>query len=489
MITLLMRVAKTIPNHACELVTLLLLGSFACGGESAPGVDAGSEADAGVDAGVAQATVCQSVAGTRLTRDVIELRPGVRQELSIFDTQNEGLCNFLGEEDGSFTCYPADAGGALFFQDPTCTAAIVGFATGQPPSAFQRTDRSSPDGCTTTREFRKIGAASAVAGGQAIFALDANGACSALLAPALDYYLGGPILAPTAFVTAQAELVSPTSRLSGQVLVGNDGSSMCASPTVALDSTLDTACQIRLAGDQETRCVPASSAKTGFFSDAACTISTEAVVVSSCQLEAPSYARQNESVACGAVARHILSVDSTASIQRFELVAATCVNTSTPAENYFPVGPEVDASEFALVGSELEESGGARLQRQLFTSDGFVSFAGSWFDSSLQLPCSFGAAADGSTRCLPVTMTPRGFFSDGLCSAPISLALVDECQAPIGYFAAPGVLGTRMLAATEHLDPVFDLVAGVCTVQTGSFYAPSFEVAPSSFEPGETTRL
>lgn len=458
----------------------------ACGGGA---TEPEGQSDAGVDPdGGIERALCQSSPGTRLTREVLESH-GARQELGIIDSEFDSACQYQLEADGSFTCYPGDVGGALFFQDAECTSAIVGFGVGAQPALFQQTIRNSEEGCLVARDFRRVGAASAVTAGQSVFDLDAAGACVAQLAPDRDYYLAGPVLGRDAFVTAETQLVADAARLSSQRLLGSDGSSMCSSARRAVDATLGAACDLRPAADQTTRCLPTVPAVSSFFSDAACSAPVNAALVSSCLAEPPAYAFTNETLACGAVVRHVHATDASMSITRFDLNVDQCV-AADPANSYIAVTEEVAASAFAAVAPELAGSASSRLQRELLvTDDGFATFLGHWFDNTLQQACTFQPAADNSLRCLPGAMTLRNFFSDAQCAAPISLALIDECQVATGFFAAPSPMGTRMLAAVPHEAPVFSLDSGICQPVAGTFFAAAFELAPSSFELAEVQRL
>jgi len=203
-------------------------------------------------------------------------------------------------------------------------------------------------------------------------------------------------------------------------------------------------------------------------------------VVDRCVLETPSYAKTVEPLACGATGNTLLSVNPTALPQRFELVNAVCV-ADQGTDRFFPVGDEVENSEFVSLTTAIED-GADRLRRILVVDGGgFQSFTGQWSDTMLGGTCRFGAAVDGSFRCLPEPLSSVVLFSDALCTVPVRLARVDGCEQGHEFFTLPAPLGTRVLASAPHVDPVFARQGLNCVPEAGSFLVPEFELAPSSF--------
>lgn len=77
------------------------------------------------------------------------------------------------------------------------------------------------------------------------------------------------------------------------------------------------------------------------------------------------------------------------------------------------------------------ESGSRLKLRTLVGTDGSRSPAG-WYDSQLEVDCSFGVASDGSTRCLPAS-APTIYFTNSTCTAMLAAA---PCGAPPPPFVA-----------------------------------------------------
>tara|TARA_R110002096_G_scaffold436021_1_gene665192 strand:+ start:55770 stop:57221 length:1452 start_codon:yes stop_codon:yes gene_type:complete len=470
----------------CALLSKALLLStiavpLACGGESSQAADAAADAPDLVDADITPvASVCASTPGTRLTREFIEPVPGARQEYDVIDTELGEACNYFLEADGTFTCYPTSFETIIRFQDAACTSAIVGVPVGEVPKTFARARRLSDAACFLDRHFRRVGMPSAVTGGQAVFSQDTAGTCSPVTAPIRDYYLAGAELPITSFVTATRASYEPSARLSTGTYEGTDGSSMCDSGGLLLDSELAVDCLPGLGVDSELFCIPRSNSFADVFIDAGCTEQNSVVVVDRCVDEPPAYARTFETLECGAVGTSLQEVGTTPLAQRFDNSSGSCV-ADTSSNQFYPVGDSVPNSEFVSL-AQVAEPGAARLTRNLLSDGGdFLSFQGSWHDSLIGGDCQFGAAADGSFRCLPIPLTTTLFFTEATCTTGIQLAEIDSCQGERAHFTESAPLGTRVLSSAPHSDPVFLRAGASCVPVSGSFLGPSFELAPSSF--------
>lgn len=484
------RVSPTWAGSAGTLAAVALAWA-SCGGPSIGGnPDANPDTDADEsDADVTNGKgLCESRQGSRITRNYIEPEAGARQELDIVDTELEEPCVFSREADGSFTCYPKNFGGTIFFQDAACTTAIVGVAVGTTPKTFARARRFSDGGCFLATHFRRIGQPSAVAGGQGVFRQDDTGTCSATIAPNRDYYLAGAELPISSFVTATRGEVSPSGRLTTATFEGADGSSMCDFEGGIFDSTLEHDCLPALGDDSELHCMPVAGPATNVFTNAGCTEETSVAIVDRCVEDPPAYVLSTGALTCGDVSTSVRGVSTEALAQRFENIDDVCVADSG-TDRFFPVGDEVPASEFVSLNLETEESNGRLSRKLLKDAGGFESFGGLWHDSNLGVDCRFSKAVDGSLRCLPLTRTTQTFFADAGCTIPIQLAEIDGCQDDLEHFAVTGAQGTRILSAAPHTDPVFIDSAGPCEPASGSFLVPGFELAPSSFVEGIVSEL
>ncbi len=459
---------------------LFAMAQLACGSEATVGPgspDARSMADA---ASVPEATPCQSRAGTRLTRRYLGPALGARQELQIIDTEFDQACVFKLEQDGSYTCYPAQTGGALYFEDASCASPIVGVALGSTPKIFTEYSRFGDTACFLGSYYRRIGVSSAVIGGQSAFTQDSSGACVSATTPSLDYYLAGPELPISSFVNATREALSETSRLSSAYFAADDGSSMCDSQGFLRDKDLAVACTPNVGSDSEVYCMPAGSLAIDVFTDSLCTEVSTVVTVTSCQ-EAPSaYAQSFETTACTSFALKILAVGAMELDQRYDQAGNTC--TAYSGENrFFSTLEVVEYSELVALTNAVEEGDGRLKRNVLVDSEGSQFFRDVWRDDHLATDCQFAASADGSLRCLPSSLEARGFHANANCTSPITLALRDSCQEGRSHFTVPSPLGTRVQAALPHGDPVFASDGAACNPVSGSFFLPGFELAPSTF--------
>lgn len=472
------------------LITVLA-APLGCGGDSigdlpdATVSDATSVPDADT---TPVAAVCSSTPGTRLTREFIEPAAGARQEFDIVDSELEEVCSFLVEADGSYTCYPESFESLIRFQDAACTSAIVGVSVGAVPKAFARARRLSDGACFLGRHFRRVGMPSAVTGGQTVFSQDTTGTCSQVTAPTRDYYLAGPELPISSFVTATRGASNAPSRLATAAFAGSDGSSMCDFTGSLVDTNLAAECSPGFGADSELYCLPSARNPTDVFNNAGCTDQTSVVVVDRCEDDPPAYARTTEPLTCGATGTTVQAVTSMALAQRFVDSGGSCVADSG-TDLFFPVGETVVNSEFVSLTNELEV-GGERLTRSLL-SDGqtFLGFQGLWRDTVLETDCQFRAAVDGSFRCLPEPLSSGLFFTNATCTTAIQLALNDSCQDGRSHFTANAPLGRRVLSSAPHPDPVFVRSGADCNPANGSFLVPSFELAPSSFVEGTISEL
>ncbi len=455
---------------------------LACGGESIGSLtDASNDATDGADADTTPiAAVCASTPGTRLTREFIEPAAGAREEFDVIDTELGEECRYFLEADGSYTCYPENFETLIRFQDAACTSAIVGVAIGATPKPYARARRLSNGGCFLGRHFRKVGMPSAVTGGQAVFSQDTTGTCSPVTAPARDYYLAGPELPISSFVTATRGAASSTPRLATATFQGSDGSSICDFSGSVIDNDLDAACRPGFGVDSEFYCVPTGPSSTEVFNNAGCTDQSSVVVVDRCQEEPPAYAQTTETLACGVVGTTLQAVTTTALEQRFDDSSGSCL-ADTGTDRFFPVGETIENSEFVSLEAQKEE-GSERLTRSLLSDgQGFLGFQGLWHDDVLDADCQFQPAVDGSFRCLPESLTTANFFSNATCTDPIQLARIDDCQQGKSHFTVSAPLGNRVLSAAPHSEPVFENSGNGCGPVSGSFLVPSFELGPSSF--------
>jgi hypothetical protein len=115
---------------------------------------------------------------------------------------------------------------------------------------------------------------------------------------------------------------------------------------------------------------------------------------------------------------------------------ATCGNmggnSSGDGGSPFDIAGLDIAGADAMGGSgNPDYTSGSRIkQRVVSTSDGASGFAG-WYDSQLNLPCSFLLASDQQMRCVPLQASIYPYFSDANCTQKLSLvSTAGGCPAP-----------------------------------------------------------
>lgn len=145
--------------------------------------------------------------------------------------------------------------------------------------------------------------------------------------------------------------------------------------------------------------------------------------------------------------------------------------------------------------TDLNQSGTRIKVKAWTTADGAkLAIPGFAFDSQRNEECGFRLAADGMTRCLPITVPVNSsYFADAACSQPV--AVVSSCGTPPSYVemqAAPTCpdTGAAMYTAGQVLTTAYFNSGGTCT----SFSNASFvyltigaAVDPSAFALGTVT--
>ncbi len=462
----------------------------ACGSGVGPPqaeVDAGVQVDAAIL--YIAPIVCESTPGNRLKREYIEPSPGARQEYRIIDALHDVECKYQAEDAGAYTCYPLniDSTAALFFQDSLCTSALARFPVTTEPRKFTREVRAGAMPCgAPIREYRLVGTASPVTGGNDIFERDGLGACVPRVAPNGEYFVAGPALTATDFVGATAQAFSADTRISGMIYAGNDNSQMCASNLLKVDSALSVSCQNRLGADGESYCMPTGGSSESYFSDMLCETVTIVAPVGECESPMPSYVIEDTTGTCGAVTRTVTNVLATEVTERYRVAGPVCQLEAPNTNKYYAVGTAALDSEFANLVLETEEGEGRVKRLVVAAADRSAEFTNLWYDSKLATNCFFAAAGDGSFRCLPFTMPRQTLFTDVDCTIQIdTLAVEQECVGNTGYLAQAGVMGNRIFAARAYAQTVYSLVLDVCTEVAGPVYEEDFEHAATSFPLGE----
>jgi hypothetical protein len=147
---------------------------------------------------------------------------------------------------------------------------------------------------------------------------------------------------------------------------------------------------------------------------------------------------------------------------------------------------------------------GSRLRARVQTSpDGAKAMIG-WYDSQLRINCAAQTAADGQTRCLPLTSISVGsFFSDTGCTASLGQlpkSFNGACAATLAQFYDPVLVCGDYGYPTYKMhfypvdgvftDTVFSRSGSSCIPNTDktkfpydtyTFYQLGAEVAPSTY--------
>jgi hypothetical protein len=131
---------------------------------------------------------------------------------------------------------------------------------------------------------------------------------------------------------------------------------------------------------------------------------------------------------------------------------------------------------------------GSRLKVQRYVgSDGSSVLAG-LYDSQLASPCSVVLAADGTTRCLPITV-PVEYFGDSGCTQPVASGSCSS-PAPTYAFTSASSCMQRMYVVYPvtgvHAGAVYSGGPGACTMLPalpggGTAYDLGSEMSSSSF--------
>jgi hypothetical protein len=129
----------------------------------------------------------------------------------------------------------------------------------------------------------------------------------------------------------------------------------------------------------------------------------------------------------------------------------------------------------------------------LTTPDGAKQLSG-WHDTTLNIDCSFGLAADGMTRCVPTdvadAITLR--FGDAACTIPVAYynnscgGSVPSYVRQFGEGTCPST-GDHYFAVGMPYTTVYFQSGSSCVAQAAdqfpSYYAIGSEVPPSTFQP------
>jgi hypothetical protein len=271
------------------------------------------------------------------------------------------------------------------------------------------------------------------------------------------------------------------------------------------DAELDTDCEIVPVGGVH-RCLPTSPGGTEvFFTDAAC---TSAIGMPSAPVEVGGYVVKHTSSPEGcAGAYEIFGVTGTTTLTGAETIysreSGSCARADATAGAYVTLGPALASDAFAeldLVSATPDPD--HRIELRVYQgADGSRLCTAQLFDRDLDIGCDLESATDGTTRCLPESVTarrvdlPQRDYSDPACSAPLTLVTTTAlCGAPPateGYVTVYDFSATCRATVATHVlgapidTPVYTGTPSSCTERalapdTRRFMVGA-ETAPASF--------
>jgi hypothetical protein len=117
----------------------------------------------------------------------------------------------------------------------------------------------------------------------------------------------------------------------------------------------------------------------------------------------------------------------------FLLVAC---GSSSPCDGTKCLNGEVcDATTGLCVqGSDGQSKNGSRLHVRVLKGEDGSQLPAGLFDIERNEACGEQLADDGTTRCMPIGVTPQNFFSDAACMVSLFAVQDNDCTTP-GYLA------------------------------------------------------
>jgi hypothetical protein len=260
------------------------------------------------------------------------------------------------------------------------------------------------------------------------------------------------------------------------------------------DATRGERCDFARLADGTVRCLPPFSEVARLtYADAACATPVLRTQAASCDPPALVLLRTGDAACAQRLAfyRRGARIEATPAALYERSAAGACIpaTTAITAADAFYALAEVPASSF--VAATVQAGDGARVVPELaLAEDGARDLVG-FRDGALAGPCRFGAAADGSVRCLPLDAPePASLFADDQCSRAIFYELATCARR--GFLSRPDPTRcterTTIFRAGERAAQVFQQSGGRCAPLT-SFPATLLatpvgeEVPPASLAP------
>ena len=322
-----------------------------------------------------------------------------------------------------------------------------------------------------------------------------GGGCVALasLPPDTDFVATDGKMAAAEFVAFVPLSEGGSASVMTRWIVGDDGSRIAYMEQL-YDVNRKKTCGPTMTVDGALRCAPLSAFGGFEYGDPAC--ATRVTPDSKCRPigidfdDSVATYSEGATAACSSAKTHVALLGAKRAISNtWQKNGAACSGPTSNPTDLFDIGPDLDPAAFPELGNTT--SPGTRIVEDVVMSSGaIVAWSSVVHDRTLDVRCTFGVAADGQLRCIPVGLgTP--WWADDQCTVPYA-ALEDACATPKYAIVGETVactpktrvytLGTKKpFLGTD----VWQGKSGACTkfmggASTVGLYTLGAEVPPSS---------
>jgi hypothetical protein len=342
------------------------------------------------------------------------------------DSELDMRCSAQRTVDGVLRCAPENWNQSdVFYTDAACTAAVYTQGLTAPCEPMNYIMRYRQGDCTTLSgyEYYELGAS---ASPSAVYTLTFDGVCTSTTLPTEPLYLEGAPVSPQVFVAMEPFEADSPARVRAVGYLAEDGTRQVSGWK---DTTLGVGCQMQIDDDSVDRCFPYEVRSSDQYSDQACSMPL-AQFSNSCNDELTRYATSYANPYCMADAQVVRERGAMFTGTRYELTSDEICQPATivPESPLFETTP-VAATTFQEIGSRVDESDPGRLKPSYYTTgDGGCWFSGFW-DSELEIECSFTLAEDGVYRCLPEGFgSYANFYTDAACTTSVKVLSLNDCE-------------------------------------------------------------
>jgi hypothetical protein len=458
------------------------------GGGGAEGSGGGAPAlgqDGGTELGGISLTV--AVGGTRLkpfgwapavAEDGPPLVVGLTDTLLSFD------CQWQVATDGSRRCLPEAYQGSVGYSDTECQSAVLVASAARCNPEAEIAEFGTLFNFNTCPASRSVWRRVAAFAGGMLYTRDATNACVAVAPLAADQK--GWSIEPVELSTLVGATLKPEG--SGPVvpvfIEADDGARQFFSWRSAVHNA---DCDVGLAADGETHCLPTPIATVGtFWVDATCTQPAARTQRSSCVGDGQFVSNVANAVCPAATSIYRAGPKQTNAFQRD--LTNTCSPASLNTSDIYPLGAELDPE--VMDDAEIGMLPGTqRLQPLTEATAGGTVMRAQYWDTQLSTVCTPTVGTNGRVYCLPrVGEPPRGFLESTCTGTQVFLRRIEDCDVTYGAMentVCP--VGKRIFALSSQ-----PLTAGFWTTEAGGCtpvmprggveaFAAGREVPPTEF--------